>query len=96
MNRRLACLERTARSKSASGLEATGKPRPAVFGRYETAVEEFRAAIETAKAENPGSSRVSNTPELIDANDEMLRARGELRAFARERVISNERRDGES
>lgn len=69
-------------------LEATGEPRPAVFGRYEEAVEGFRAALEEARA--PGVSRVPETPELAAAHGEMLRARNELRAF------SHERRDGES
>lgn len=75
-------------------LVATGRPRPPVFGRYDAAVEVFRAALEEAKA--PGVSRVPDTPEMVAAHGEMLRARGELRAFARERAISNERRDGES
>lgn len=64
-------------------LEATGRPRPAVFGRYDAAVEGFRAAIQAAKA--PGVSHVPETPELTAAHGEMLRARGELRVFARER-----------
>lgn len=78
-------------------FEATGEPRPEVFGRYEAAVEVFRTALGTAKAanSNPGSSRVPNTPELEAANDAMLRAREELRAFSRERAIS-ERKEGDT
>lgn len=78
-------------------LEATGEPRPAVFGRYEAAVEGFRAALEEAKAAKaPGASPVPNTPELTAAHGEMLRARNELRAFSRERgeAIGSERRGG--
>lgn len=77
-------------------FEATGEPRPEVFIRYDQAVEGFRAALEAAKAANPGSSRIPETPELVAANDEMLRAREELRAYAnsRDREIGSERRDG--
>lgn len=109
--RRLGCLERIARNRAESDLvrtprgedperaylrEATGEPRPAVFGRYEAVAEGYRIAIQEAKAANPGSSRVPTTPELEAANDAMLRARGELREFAREQAISSERKDGES
>lgn len=66
-------------------LEATGEPRPPIFGRYEEAVGVFRSALGEAKAANPGVSRVPETPELAAAHGEMLRARGELRAFSRER-----------
>lgn len=102
LRRRLGCLESAARGKAESGyarrlredperayFEATGRPRPEVFGRYEQAVERFRAALKEARAANPGASRTPDTPELTAAHDEMLRIRNELRAFSRE--LGNER-----
>lgn len=69
---------------------------PEIIARYETAVERLRIVEAEAENQNPGSRQ--KTLEVLDAEDDLLEAEEELRAYARARdeAIGSERRDGTS
>ncbi len=69
---------------------------PKIVARYETAVERLRIVEAEAENQNPGSRQ--KTLEVLDAEDDLLEAEEELRAYARPRdeAIGSERRNGDS
>lgn len=90
MNRRVGRLER--HRKQRQGAHEARHDRdeeelyrdcdnPEVFIRYDRALERERAAFAEAEAEDPGGRHSS--AKVLDAEDEVLRAREELREYSR-------------